>query len=74
METLNKVQDNFYAEPSNTSAGRYLEVVTTYFADEMIGDDTYIAATLEVSRWLLGLPLLGADEDLPKVSSGHYSP
>jgi hypothetical protein len=57
--TFDDAQDAFYVLQSNETAGTYLETANTYFSDEMIGDDTMIAVVSEVSRWLLGKPLLG---------------
>lgn len=57
--TFDDAQDAFYNSPSAETAGALLDRTIEYFANEMIGDDTFIAVCSEVARHLLGKPLLG---------------
>lgn len=51
--TFDEAQDAFHTQRSKFTAAEYLFRALTYWTDEMIGDDTFIAAVREVGHWLL---------------------
>jgi hypothetical protein len=52
--TLDTTQDAFRDAPTNATAADYLDMLTTYAADDMIGDDTFFNGLHEIYEYLAG--------------------
>lgn len=59
--TFDTAQEAFHGSPSLPTAGVYLATAMQYEADDMIGDDTFLNALVDIRDWLTAQALPALD-------------